>query len=495
MQTLYRGFWLLTFYTLVGAASADTVQYITECRSDSVDRPSYVQCISLQYEAAEAALQNIEATWSVELLKTAADEPDSVEEQPSATATEQSAAGENEVIAIVGNATMEGAASGSVINVDDNAVETGKVADAGPLSRAERREQFAMISGVFRKYRDEQCVWEAGLFDSVEDASRVKACKTAKTYERVRLLRQQLAEKITTDRIGRSYRGFYLQTQSGASFQDCDRRQNWWVTGDEATLQAIESRYREITSETLEMVYLEVRGHREAPLATEDGTEQVASLEVRSVVLIRPILEQDCSAPSSTDAEANLIIPNPVPLDSNLSFAAPSFVSVDSPSTLDGDERIRGLTIDELGEAGFLYGYFQSWGSACAVEQTRVCKTQTEAQYASTGDWTLIVDRSLRDEWRVRLQPGDREAVFDGALRVTIDGTEVFSRNINWDESQSDVGIVVGTGVRARELITTMRRGRQVSFDWSGSDSAVANIRFTLLGITRALDYFDNAGQ
>ena len=95
-------------------------------------------------------------------------------------------------------------------------------------------------------------------------------------------LRRLLAEKKASDNAGESYRGYYLRTLSGGNFQSCDRRQDWWVTGSDEVLQALERRYDDIASENLEMVYVELRGRRQAPESSGPGSDFVAALNVGS---------------------------------------------------------------------------------------------------------------------------------------------------------------------------------------------------------------------
>ena len=52
-------------------------------------------------------------------------------------------------------------------------------------------------------------------------------------------------------------------------------------------------------------------------------------------------------------------------------------------------------------------------------------------------------------------------------------------------------GIEVAQGEFARELITRMRTGQQVRFEWRNSDDVMSELKFTLTGVTRALQYFD----
>ncbi len=523
MQTLFNGFRSLVLVLSIvvfAAAGANTERYIAECRNDSIDRQSYRQCMQLQYQAAELALSNAEKAWTEELLKFASEPELQIPASPPETSAEKTdvsatpdkinppdAPSGTGLISIVGNSTLSEAGAGSVINVDDSAADAGLVAAlAGEqLRRAAQNEQFEMVSATFRKFRDEQCDWEAELVDSAQDEIFVQACKTARTYERVRLLRKQLAEKITTDNIGQAFRGFYLETGSGASFQDCDRRQTWQIDGDAVALQAIATRYSQITGGSPELLYLEVRGRKSPQVEPGTASQDTAVLEVRSVVQLRPILARDCSATLVTNEE---------PVNSEGGDASDQAEFIENASELEIEElvelalppedrssilaggqnvdKIAGQTIDDLAESGLLYGYFQNWVSACAVEQTRVCRTQTEAQFATTGDWNLVVDRSSRDEWILTLQSGDPDVVDGGRLRLVIDDSEIRTQSVQLNESQS--GILIAGGTRALELLKRMRRGREIRFDWTGADSAVASFRFSLLGITSALSYFELAG-
>ena len=83
-------------------------------------------------------------------------------------------------------------------------------------------------------------------------------------------------------------------------------------------------------------------------------------------------------------------------------------------------------TVDDYASAGFLYGYFNYWLSACSVTENSVCSAESEALFASDGDWKLRVDRSLEGDWRVQLIATSDDEVIEKDLKLMIDGRDVF---------------------------------------------------------------------
>ena len=393
--------------------------------------------------------------------------------------TDQTSGG---VIAIVSGDTVGNLPTNArVINLDD--VEATADASESVLTEAPPPAVlFETLPALFRQYRDQRCSWEAGISSRHSANAYQLACKIALNRQQTLQLRQLLAEKIASDSGGESYRGYYLRSASGGNFQSCDRRQDWWVTGSDEVLQALERRYNDIASENFEIVYTELRGRKQASQRSGPGADFIATLEVVSVNLMRPILDQDCQ-PGFAGDTLN---------DSEL--AQFDDLPVDISSSLEGEIETAekpGVTTEELGDAGFLYGYFGSWNSACAVDQMSVCRAQTQVEYSSEGEWQMVVDRSSNNSWRVRLIPVTDTHLIEGNIHWSIDNSDKIEVSASDDRIEINRGLLLASGTRAKSIVRRLRAGQTVDFEWLKSNQSSARLSFSLVGITRALRYFD----
>lgn len=487
---------LVAGLTLPEFVQADPAIPISQCREQSIDQSGFDECLILLVQQTESALNEMEANW---LEKLSVDQQEAVsssiavslaETKSNALAGEVDSAAETsgQVIAIVSEGALaEGAIGGNsrVINVDDAALrsETDVTESSDASSAALQAERFADLPALFRQFRSQRCEWEAGLMGANRAAGYQLACEIALNRQHVLHLRRLLVEKNATDVGGESFRGYYVRTASGGSFQSCDRRQDWWVTGSEEVLGALQRRYSDIAAENLEMVYVELRGRAGKPVENGPGADFVGAVEVATVNLMRPILEQDCRA------TATGVTPPPV--------AADELTDNDFADTDDSADatvlKTPAVTVDELGDAGFLYGYFSNWMSACAVDKLSVCQAQTQAEYSSEGEWMLSVDRSSQSDWRVRLIPTTENHLINGPLLLTIDDIENSTAKISVTEIEVGRGVNVAKGQRARNIMSRLRAGRSLDFEWLRPDQVSAKVSFSLAGITRALRYFDQA--
>ena len=205
------------------------------------------------------------------------------------------------------------------------------------------------------------------------------------------------------------------------------------------------------------------------------GADFAAGLQVGKINLLRPLTDGDC-------------------IDTRSSQSVVSAAPADLPdgATIDSDSE-SAATVEDFASAGFLYGYFSDWVAACAIVATSVCSAETSALFASDGEWRLRIDRSRESDWRIHVIPTTNDHRIEKALKMQLDGAPVFI------EAELQVpavlelgqGIEVAQGEFARELITRMRTGQQVRFEWRNSDDVMSELKFTLTGVTRALQYFD----
>ncbi len=486
---------------LPSGSSADPAGPIAECRQQSLDHTGFVECLKLLLEQSETALDGIEEKWrtallvAVQALETentvqAADpQADSVKdpEKTELALVDSLPQPDEGVIAIVSGQTLDADVAANdafVINVDEeNSSNVSAPAEVPAIPGPEQQAQgFALMPSLYRQYRDQRCQWQASLAGADRLSPYYQACVIALNRDRTLLLRRLLVEKRASDIAGESFRGYFVQTASGGNFQSCERRQDWWVTGSDDVIEALMRRYDDITSENLEMVYIELRGRAAGAVSSGPGSDFVGSVDVSEISLMRPILDHDCGPLQEAGVQ----------------------VATDEMTLADGDEEFiddapaetasgNAVTIDDLGDAGFLYGYFSNWRSACAIDKLTVCQAQAQAFYSTEDAWIVSVDRSSNGRWRVRLVPTTENHVIDGLVQIIVDDSEISALNKAATQVEVNRGFVVAEGSGARRLLGQMRRGQLLDFKWTGSDQKAASLSFSLQGITRALEYFDQA--
>jgi len=151
-------------------------------------------------------------------------------------------------------------------------------------------------------------------------------------------------------------------------------------------------------------------------------------------------------------------------------------------------------TVDNFASSGFLYGYFNDWLTACAITENSVCSAETNAQFASDGDWRLRVDRSLEGDWRIFLIPTTEDQVIEKQLTMKINDAEVFLDKTYPLSMLLPInqGQVLADGELAREVIAKLRLGRELRLQWFDETDVMSELTFSLQGVTSALEYFDN---
>ena len=514
-------------------AFATTLDLLAECRSSSTDNFSYRECVGVQHKASELLLKEIEDSWREYLVvqiaeleseangsgevatdsstgnnsgtqqsiasQDAAEQTTANQTTANQTPTNETVASDNRVIAIVSDETVADSDSQSkVINTSDQTppdwadplLVDEKEGDTSPAAQLDRFEKLPVL---FRQYRDQLCAWESRQYRSNRVDVYVTACRAWHNEQRTRSMRLQLSEKRASDINGTFFSGFYIEDDQGGIFQSCDRRREWRIDGDLTVLEELSIRYDAIVRDNLEMAYLEVRGDYDQ--GGVSGVGITGSLTIRSINLLRTIDESDCSAAHTTDLVAfNDESKNDVAIEVPPTESADT-AFIDEPGFTD-PAATDDITVDALGDAGFLYGYFSSWISACAVEQTSVCMTQADAEFSTQGEWRLVIDRSLEGQWRVKLLPTISATTIGRAVILSIDGAVVRSRPVSGDVTTitTEVGVTLAQGESAMVLINQMRSGRNLTLSWNIPLEIGNELNFSLLGISGALDFFDQRG-
>jgi len=286
-----------------------------------------------------------------------------------------------------------------------------------------------------------------------------------------------LAQQRAVDKGGRGYSGYYVKTDNGALFQACDRRTDWWVTGTDSVLSALDRRYNDIEAQSVQvtdLLYIELSGDVTGAPGVGPGADYEAAIAVRSIGLLRPVSAQDCSAANSS-----------VPVVAGIAAAA---------DTAAESYQSDAATVDNFASSGFLYGYFNDWLTACAITENSVCSAETNAQFASDGDWRLRVDRSLEGDWRIFLIPTTEDQVIEKQLTMKINDAEVFLDKTYPLSMLLPInqGQVLADGELAREVIAKLRLGRELRLQWFDETDVMSELTFSLQGVTSALEYFDN---
>ncbi len=467
---------------------ADAEQVLMQCSQTSTDENEIVECLAVSLAQVELALVNIEASWQRLLaldvenagIGSVFSDSDSSGANDSNNSIKESRSDESgsTVIDIVNDTAIQSGLSsqaGITFNVDSDGDTADQRTGSTRLGKVEIQDRFSFLPALFRSYRDQHCKVEAGLFATDRVEVYRQACLIDQTQMRAQQLNTWLAKRRALANGGRSYRGYYVKTNNGALFQSCDRKVDWWVTGRDAVMASLDRRYTDISnrgasSSDVALLYAELRGTVKNAPQVGAGADYSAMLEVENINLLRPVLKTDC-VNSKVIAGAQLVAPEQA-LESYESTAA---------------------TVDDYASAGFQYGYFNFWVSACSVTESTVCSTETDAQFASDGDWQLRLDRSLESDWRIQLISTTDNQVIERKLKMQIDGSAVFLGNSMQEPLILPMrqGVDITTGELARELIVKLRAGTEVRFEWLDESEVMSELKFSLLGVTRALEFFD----
>lgn len=466
------------------AADQASAQIIIDCGVGAVDEVSLAECVTLKLDQAEDTLQQVEESWK-NVLQTGllpkddqsvlnGADPDLIPDEP------EKPAESTNVIAIVNDAALKsGVSTGGnpVINIDDGSTAEDPVTDESFDESVNLAERFGFLPALFRSYRDQHCAWHASLFGGDRTRLHYQACLVSMTEIRTQELTRYLAAQRSQARNGRDFRGYYVKSETGAFFQACNRRTDWWVIGSEPVLSALDRRFTDIRSQSLansDVLYAELRGEVVASPGDGPGADFSAAISVRSIGLLRPVSDSDCEYPESTGQ--NLLT----------SQSANTQDSIAAPSA---------ATVEDFASSGFLYGYFNYWLAACSVTENSVCSAETEAQFASDGDWQLRVDRSLEGDWRVILVPTTEDQLIEKQLTMQINGADVFLDKsfANPLRLAMNQGVEIADGKLAHEIVAKLKLGRELRLQWLDDANVMSELKFSLLGITRALEYFDSA--
>ena len=93
----------------------------------------------------------------------------------------------------------------------------------------------------------------------------------------------------------------------------------------------------------------------------------------------------------------------------------------------------------------------------------------------------------------MKLIPTISDTTIGRAINIEIDGAIASSRPVSSGGTtvQVGVGLSLATGDSARQLVNQMRNGQNLSLSWSLPTEIGSELGFSLVGITRALDFFD----
>ncbi len=416
---------------------ADSKAIISQCRNLSLDQSGFVECIKLLEVESGISLETIESEWI---------------------------------------AYLQGG--------EGNSAETDNTTIDAEL------DQLLSTSVSYREYRDQYCRFQVTGLDDVLMSTNSGACRIAMDRDRTSNLRRLLIERRARRVSGNFYRGYYLEANAVGLFQSCDQRQDWSVAAVEAIQQRLTERYDELTTEALEMVYVELRG----VVAAAENEAVPAALQINELNLVRPLLESDCQITTVTlVSDTTASAPDDFPASD--AFDDDTEASVPATDTAIAAGDTTNVTIDELGDGGFLYGYFGAWTSMCAADSQLVCKAQSDDTFSSAGNWQLMVDRSANGNWRVRLTPTTDSHVIGSQMQVAVDGASLFTVPPGSEQILLGSAVTLATGNRALQLLNTMRDGAAFEISWNTPEQTSANLAFSLSGISLALQYFDNRGN
>ena len=427
----YLSRWLVTVVLSIVAIPiyADQNAVMSECRNLAFDQSGFIECIDLLQQDTEQSLASVESDWIAHLRNTQAD----------------------------------------ALNAEDEINQL-------------------LASGVtYREYRDQHCGFKTLGLDSVSMATTAGACRVAMDRVRLTELRRLLIEHRARLGTGNFYRGFYLQTQDSGIFQSCDLRQDWTVNASADVDARLTERYQALTTETLEIVYIEFRG----VAAGTETPDTIGEVTVNSVSLIRPLLDSDCEHTQVTQQTAD----NEVEEEQDVDIGTAVDSSAEGLTNSPGAAVTTDSTIDDLGDAGYVYGYFGAWTSLCAADAPQVCKAQTTDVFSSEGDWQMVVDRSADRNWRVRIAPTTDSHVIGSQVQVTIDGVALLTAPVSSSQVLIGDTITLATGERALQLLNSMRNGVSFELNWNSQNQTNANLMFSLVGVSLALQYFDERGN
>ena len=339
-------------------------------------------------------------------------------------------------------------------------------------------DQLLATTAVYLEYRNRHCGFVASGLDENSMPIAIGACRVSMDRERANQLRSTLIEQRASVANGNFYRGYYLQANGVDLFQSCDQRQDWSVSASDEIQQRLAARYEALTTEALETVYVELRGQ----VSTAESASVSSDIQINELNLIRPVLETDCQPTIAVVSETTASAPTEFPAtDAFTDSAQDSTAAVEVPD----------ITIDELGEAGFVYGYFGPWASMCAAESQLVCKAQSDDTFSTVGDWQLMVDRSADSNWRVRVAPLTDSHVFGSQVQVYVDGAALFSLPAANDQILLGNALTLASGDRALQLLNHMRDGVSIELSWNTAEQSSASLVFSLSGVQLALQYFD----
>ncbi|MEM7256169.1 MAG: hypothetical protein AAF404_02150 [Pseudomonadota bacterium] len=419
------------FVTSVHGNEPAVRDVLLQCRHLSLDQSGFEECLEVLDRESELALAGIESDW-LELLD----------------AAEQSSATES----------------------------TNEVAVSEP-------EQMRLMAARFLEFRDQTCAFSVAGLDDLTASAALQACRVSMNRDRLGFLQRQYIERRAQIDHGAFYRGYLLMTADRGLFQSCEHRQDWVIDGDDVQTREIVDRYDTTTTETLELVYMEVRGS----LQGADGSAPV--LQVNRLNMLRPVTERDCTGPVvETPADDAADDDNP---DADIDDDTTLAIGTDS----DTGTTAQLATIDNYGAAGFIYGYFGEWTTICAAEAQQVCQAQAQHSLSTQGDWELLIDRSSSRQWRVRLMPTTDSHIVGSDIQLSIDGVAITTVPVASQQLLLEQSQVLMHGDNALQLINRLKSGGTFELSWNDINQSAVSLIFALNGVTLALDSFGDLGN
>jgi hypothetical protein len=413
------------------AVTSEAREVMTQCRTLSFDQAGFDECLAVIERESELTMSGIETDWL---------------------------------------ALAEESAAAAAPSTGDSGVP--------------ELDQLHAMATQYREYRDQLCEFGAKELDDVSAVPAAQACRISMNRDRTALLQQLYIERQARRQRGTFYRGYLLMTDDAGLFQSCELRQDWTIEASDEQREQIRDRYTEVTSEVLELVYVELRGR----LVLPDAADPV--MQVNHLNLLRPVLDSDCTnAPAAPATET---------VSGEQGEAEPDASGSDAnavDSTDNTPAAAAEATIDSYGAAGFMYGYFGDWTSVCAADAPQVCQAQVQHSLSTEGDWRLLIDRSTDLNWRVRLMATTSSHTVAGAIQLSINGAAATTVPVPSQQLLLDRPHTLVQGDPALDLINRMKSGGTVEMNWNSTLQDNISLIFSLNGAALALNYFDNRGN
>ncbi len=483
---------------------------LQQCRSDQTGDIAIANCLSLQHEETEVALAGIEESFGNLLGTTYRNDSigGSLTEfwaQSKAPAEAKSGKTGRQVIAII---------DGVATSVDESVLSDD---DATPLTKpADAPEPDPLVSfdaerAQFRAYRDNRCSWIARVFEPAETAWREISCRVGMNRSRIDDLRAQLKRRQEQKKRGYAVRGFLQRMQFGLSFQPCGSTRKWPVSADGELFRALEDRLQAVSADSNPVVYAELFGSR---LRSGSG----AGLAATGITQLRAAVAGDCELDTSA---STLSVSQVLPADRQLPLSAEIVPEVEeqkpivasepsveksaqtessSPSleTVQATEPADSASASAAGPGtlanasdDLMYGYFQGWAAACETSGKRVCRAFSDSEPTAENTWQLQIHPASDGQYEIVLLPRTQNVRIGRDVGIYVDQKPVADRRLSPAETRLKVsdGVVLKRAENAQSLLRELRRGTSLLLRWVDYSDVQTDVKFTLWGLSRALEF------